>query len=727
MRVPVIAPTPSILSTGTAVALVLAVMGTAHAQTADQSAAGDDAVPEVVVTGQQDQPEGSAESGYRATTATVGPLGKTALKDTPYSLNVTSGELIENSNAHTLGDALKTNPTATLLMAPNTPSSMTRMMVRGFIAADQSEMRDGLVDRSFSFPPLENVERIEVLNGFSGFLHGFSALGGSINYVSKQPTETPFASLALGNYGGGINYVHADLGGPVAGTGDRLGYRFNAYREDGETFIDGSDQERSLVSARIHYKAAPDTGIWTDIWHQQYHAEGLQSYFALGAGVRVPDASNFDASRQYGQDWTYNKAEKTVAGAGFDSRLNDTFSLRAGYRYGYMWRQYAYVSNVLTNDSGAYTETAGASPRQYETTHSAYALLDAEVKTWGIGHTITTGYSGTDYTYIRGAADTMAFLGTSNINAPITYSQPGLAIGGKTQWQKQYFDSYLLGDRIALTDSLSALIGVNHAVLKQMAWGSTAVISSSNFTKKKSTPSYALMYKPVPNVSTYASYMEALVGGESSSTVGVTNRYQVLPPSVSKQYEVGAKTTFGGVDLNAALFRIDKVNSEVDPADNTFKQDGREIHQGLEVMASGKLTDRLTVVGGFTVMDAFIDKAVANPAAQDKTPINVPEKQARLYLEYALPWVPDLTVTGGANYYGKRPVNTLNTDYMDAATTFDAGLRYEPEIYGHKVDVNLTVANVFDTAYWSYYRTNSNDGLLLGAPRVVSLSLKTTW
>ncbi|MCR6629189.1 MAG: TonB-dependent receptor [Magnetospirillum sp.] len=725
MRVPVIVSSRPALFAGTAVALILALMGSAAAQSTAPAQAEDEAVPEVVVTDSPEQPEGSAESGYRATTATIGPLGKAALKDTPYSLNVTSGELIENSNAHTLGDALKTNPTATLLMSPNTASSMTRMMVRGFTAADQSEMRDGLVDRSFSFPPLENVERIEVLNGFSGFLYGFSALGGSVNYVSKQPTETPLASLALGNYGGGINYVHADLGGPVEATGGRLGYRFNAYREDGETFIDGSDQERTLVSARLHYKLAPDSKVWADLWRQQYHAEGLQSYFALGAGVRVPDAAKFDASRQYGQDWTYNKAEKTVAGAGFDTRLNDVFSLRAGYRYGYMWRRYAYVSNTLLNDSGTYSETAGASPQQYETTHSEYALVDANVKTWDIGHTITAGYSGTDYFYIRGANDTTAPLGTSTIGNPVTYAQPALAVGGKTQWQKQYFDSYLIGDRIALTDSLSALIGVNHAVLKQMAWGSTAVISNSNFTKKKSTPSYALIYKPAPDVSTYASYMEALVGGESSSAAGVTNRYQVLPPSVSKQYEVGAKATFGGIDVNTALFRIDKVNSEVDPADNTFKQDGREIHQGLEVTASGKLTDRLTLVGGVTWMDAFIDKAVANPATQDKIPVNVPEKQARLYLEYALPFVPDLTVTGGANYYGKRPVNPLNTDYIDAATTVDAGLRYQPEVYGHKVDVNLTVANVFDTATWAYYR--SGDGLLLGAPRVVSLSLKTTW
>lgn len=712
------------LTSGSAIALIVAMTGPACAQATDPTAADDGSVPQVVVTDTKDTPEGSAENGYRTSTGTLGPLGQTTLQDTPYSLHVTPGELIENSNAHTVGDALKTNPTATVLMSSAGYSSMSRMMVRGFTAADQSEMRDGLVDRSFTYAPIENVDRIEVLNGFSGFLYGFSALGGSVNYVSKQPTDTPLASVAVGNYGGGLNYVHADLGGPVEATGGKVGYRLNAYREDGETYVDGSDQDRGLVSARVHYNVAPDTKLWTDIWHQEYHATGLQSYFGLASGVKVPDASKFDANTQYGQDWTYNKSEKTVAGLGLDTKLNDTFSLRTGYRYGYMWRDYAYVGNTLINDGGDYTERYTRSPRQHETTHSEYALIDAKVKTWDIGHTITTGYSGTDFFYSRGA-DVSTTLGGSNIDSTAAYDDPDMTVGGNNQWMKQYYDNYMVSDRITFNDSWSALVGINHAVLKQVTWGSGAAISTGNYTAKRSTPSYALMYKPVPNVTTYASYMEALVGGESNSGASTVNRYEILPPSLSEQYEIGAKTTIGGVDLSAALFRIDKVNSEVDPSDNVFKQDGREIHQGIEVMGSGKLTDRLTVVGGFTWMDAHIEKATANPATEDKTPVNVPEKQARLYVEYALPWVPDLTVTGGANYFGKRPVDVMNSDYLDAATTFDAGLRYEPEVYGHKVDVNLTVSNLFNTDYWAYYR--SGDGLLLGAPRVVSLSLKTTW
>lgn len=678
----------------------------------------------LTVTGQDPAEEGRAEDGYRSTTGSFGPFGKAPLKDIPLSVNVTPGALIENTNAHSLADALRTSPTATMLMSSAGYSSMARMMVRGFTAADQSEMRDGLVDRSFSYPPIENVERIEVLNGFSGFLHGFSALGGTVDYVSKQPTPAPLASVSAGRYGGGIDFTHADLGGPVPGTDGRLGYRVNAYHEDGSTYVEGSSQTRTLLSARVHYDVRDSTRLWADVWHQDYEAQGLQTYVNLGSGVRVPAASAFDPTRQYGQPWTTNKADKTVVGGGFDSRLADALTVRAGYRYGRMWRAYDYVGATLTSASGSYSERYTNTPRQNETTHSAYALMDVEATTWGIGHTITLGYTGTDYSYDRGD-DVALTLGNSTVASPRLFADPSAALGGTTTWQSQYLDNVMIGDRIVLTDRLSALVGATHATLRQTARGSGTVISTSNYRSRRLSPSAALLFKPHPDVSLYASTMEALVGGESTSSTTAVNRNQVLKPSVSRQYETGAKATLGGMDVSAALFRIDKVNAEIDPADRIFKQDGREIHQGIEVTAGGKLTEDLTLIGGFTRMDAHIEKALANPATEGRTPVNVPERQARLYAEYAPPFLPDVTVTGGVNYYGRRPVDALNTDYLKAATTFDAGLRYEPTVHGHRIAASLTATNLFDKRYWAYYR--SGDGLLLGAPQIISLSVRATW
>ena len=85
------------------------------------------------------------------------------------------------------------------LVESNGYSSLSRVMIRGFTAADQDEMRDGMTDRGFTFPPIENVQRIEVLNGLSGFLYGFSEVGGTINYVTKDPILNPMAEISTGS------------------------------------------------------------------------------------------------------------------------------------------------------------------------------------------------------------------------------------------------------------------------------------------------------------------------------------------------------------------------------------------------------------------------------------------------------------------------------------------------------------------------------------------------
>ena len=67
-------------------------------------------------------------------------------------------------------------------------------------------------------------------------------------------------------------------------------------------------------------------------------------------------------------------------------------------------------------------------------------------------------------------------------------------------------------------------------------------------------------------------------------------------------------------------------------------------------------------------------------------------------------------------------MDSNNLSFMEASTTYDAGVRYETKSGGHKLNFNLNVSNIFDKAYWSYY--SSGNGLLLGSPRVISVTAK---
>ena len=711
--------------------ILLAAQAKEHPVQAQASEGKETVLPELVVSGAKEKSatprEGSAESGYHNTANQVGPLGNAKILDTPYSIHATSGELIENREVHTEFDALETNPAVSNLMVPNGYSSLSRIMVRGFTAADAGDLRDGVVDRSFTYVPLENVEKIEVLNGVSSFLYGFTAVGGAVNYVSKQPTPDPFAALSYGYYGGGINYLHADLGGPVAGTDKKLATRVNAYREDGNTYMQDGSQWRTLLSETTTLKVLPSTVLKSDAYFQDYAVHSLTTYINAPSNnwtsnkINVPNASQYDATTQYGQSYTFNRSRKTVVGLGLDSKLSDIFALRTAYRYGKMWREYSYVDAILQDNAGDYTEKYDITPRQNETTHADYALLDSSFETGPVHHDLTFGMTNYYYRYTRGE-DNFVTLGTSNIAKPVKYAKPTVDKGPVDQVYNEPERNVVLGDRVKFGDKWLGLLGVNYAQLQDEEWD----VDDGNFYQGQHafTPTLGLTWKPKENVSAYGSYMQALKeGGQAPDTA--VNANKLLPPSVSTQYEVGSKAEIAGSQVTLALFRIHAVNEYTDPTDNVYKQDGVEIHQGIELSDTGKITHRLTVTGGLMLMRARVERQKNNTALQGKIPVNIPEQQVRLYAEYHVPHFEALTPTFNINYSGRRPVDSTNLHFFDGSTLCDAGLRYEPKLLHHKAMLNINVTNIGNKHYWTYYR--SGDGLQLGEPRVVAFSLKGQW
>ena len=172
------------------------------------------------------------------------------------------------------------------------------------------------------------------------------------------------------------------------------------------------------------------------------------------------------------------------------------------------------------------------------------------------------------------------------------------------------------------------------------------------------------------------------------------------------------KAEVGDVLLTAALFDIEKAYEFVN-SDNTYTQDGRQIHRGVEFTATGSVTDNLTVLGGLTLLNAD----VKGGDFDGKDPMNVASLLAKVYLEYELPTVEGFFLTGGVQHTGKQWANDANTDRLPSFTTLDLGLRYTTTQFGDPLTMRLSVTNVANKGYWqnSYY---------LGAPRTIAFSLQ---
>jgi iron complex outermembrane receptor protein len=698
----------------------------AFAQGIPAAAATDSSQPplmEILVEGAR---RGGADDGYRAGSVSVGPLGALPLQDTPFSINVVSSDLIENLQASSASDALRYDATIRPTLGSNLSSNY--FMIRGFIVnpfgTTASAATDGM-RASVLFEPVEDKDRIEVMNGPASFLYGFASPGGLVNYVLKRPTTTPVANVTVGDYGGEQAYIRGDFGGRLNDDGT-LAYRLNLLGVDkGDVGVAHESNERYLVSGALDWHIAPDT-LWSfDISYFRRMIDYQQAIFQEGSVTRIPQAP--DLSKNYGAPYNFTKDSFTKYGTELTSKIDDVFSVRAAFRYTQTENASLNIRDNWINNNGDYNFLMQAKGTNQIATTQGYAFLDTTFETGPFKHTLTVGLA-EDYaegrTIYPNGSTTFTFPAriVSTIADP-TYPQNPydlVPIDGPLRITEQTtLRTVIAADRIALGQSWSLLIGGNFPSIDDKNLNVNTGVFASEYKTSRVSPAAALTYKPMPSLSLYASYIEALQAGPTAPA-GTANQNEVLAPFTGKQVELGAKATLGHMDLDAAVFRIEKPNAYTDPATLVYSLNGQEVHTGGEVTLTGKLTDALTLIGGFTILDAKVTKT-STPSLLNKTPLGVPDLLASLYAEYALPRVPGLTLSGGVSYTGKEWVNSPNTLSIPSVILASIGLRYRTRISNAPVTFRLDVNNLNGEDYW----TSKGDTLIYpGNPRTAAFSVE---
>lgn len=137
-------------------------------------------------------------------------------------------------------------------------------------------MTPNLQATDFEFLPTENIARIEVVKGASSVIYGSGAMGGTINVVTKEPTDEPFTSIRSGVFfGDSPRNDSADFDGRSAFV-DHFHHFYHA-RKIGEyvsltaqvDFVDRSGyykdvyskQRRALLSSRWNPKRVPGLSV----------------------------------------------------------------------------------------------------------------------------------------------------------------------------------------------------------------------------------------------------------------------------------------------------------------------------------------------------------------------------------------------------------------------------------------------------------------------------------
>ena len=116
------------------------------------------------------------------------------LEELPQSVQVVTREDIAALGASSVGDLLRTVPSASPGHSRVGGYQSFSLKIRGFLA---DQMRNGIRQRYYEdvdASALANIERVEVLKGPSGALYGQSAVGGILSIITKRPLDEFAAS-----------------------------------------------------------------------------------------------------------------------------------------------------------------------------------------------------------------------------------------------------------------------------------------------------------------------------------------------------------------------------------------------------------------------------------------------------------------------------------------------------------------------------------------------------
>jgi catecholate siderophore receptor len=142
--------------------------------------------------------QGKTEHSYKADFSASAKF-TAPLVDTPKSVTVIPQELIQNSGAATLTEALRTVPGITFGAGEGGNPLGDRPFIRGY-DSQGSMFVDGMRDTGATTREIFNTERVEITKGSDGAYGGRGGAGGSINLITKAPHlgTTAAASAGLG-------------------------------------------------------------------------------------------------------------------------------------------------------------------------------------------------------------------------------------------------------------------------------------------------------------------------------------------------------------------------------------------------------------------------------------------------------------------------------------------------------------------------------------------------
>jgi catecholate siderophore receptor len=285
--------------------------------------------------------------------------------------------------------------------------------------------------------------------------------------------------------------------------------------------------------------------------------------------------------------------------------------------------------------------------------------------------------------------------------APVTFRQS--ASDADNHSSVRVYAGYLQ-DQADITDYLQ-LVGGIRVDSFDIAFHDNRTGSDLGRTDVLASPRAGVIVKPQDDMSLYFSYSVSHLPSSGDQFATLTAQSQGLIPERLENYEVGAKWDITpSLNTTVAIYQLDRTNtSATDPNNPTqFVSTGSSQTRGIEIGATGRITDTWEMIGGYTFQDARITTTTTAAQAGRRAAL-VPENMLSLWNKYDVTsaW----SAAAGIIYQSSQFAALDNAVRLPGYTRFDAAVFYN---FTPDYRLQLNIENILDRKYTQTAHNNNN-------------------
>jgi len=738
------------------------------------------------VPGPQGQGPSSAASGPNP----LGTLGATPLntnavagsatrlgltvRQTPATVEVVDQQTMQDQGYRTTTEIAKGAVGVLDLDSAGAPANFS---MRGFTFGEVNVLYNGIsigvASDTTRVMDTFGLGQVEFLKGPSALMSGIMAIGGSVNYVSRQPTTGPIQNeLDLSIDTLGTFRSHYGSGGSTAVPG--LDYRFDVTGSKINSFIDGDFRALGDASAQLNYRVNDTIKTFvafeykTDEGHAYWGTPLVPVSFAGSravSGVVSGNAFSTFSGDNLGLMTIDSRTLTTNYNVADNSTGATELWLRSGFEltplnnvtvkdqvYYFQAQRHWFDSETYAYDDGAVFVPGVIDRDRFFVTHNQHVVGDNLDFLWD---SRLLGMDNRLAAQLQVSGDWITFAEEGNPNDypydDVSVIDPVQVVYGPefpNTRNKQLDDvAFAFEDRLKITPQFALIGGIRVDDWTLASNGvdfDGSIPAGEPFTQVWKPVSYraAYTYEPIPNLTLYS--MFATSYDPAVADVFSVNASTPLALTSAVIYETGVKQLLwdNKAEWTFAAYDITRRNVYVPITDTTFTLAGEIATKGIELAGAVRPIEGLKLWGNvawtearYQDFDNVVDPitgAVVNWTGN--TPSNVAPVIINAGASYRFQyWRWPVEIGASVRHVGNRYLFDDDATTMDAYTTADAYAFVDfrgkdlgwPDV--KSIRVSFRVRNLTNAVYAAFSDPGYPDQVYLGDPRTFELAASAKW